>query len=146
MHWSGLSHRARVRNGRLQICRKIPVTRLDFPVLQRNFPDSLLREFAVAGRSDGARMPGLASASREIDTTKVSVEKHFGHSKVCESKPGLSGSMIRNDIVSLHFEQRGLLILSANTAPPLSALVRRLLRAEACKPLEGLCTNLMFGT
>lgn len=45
--------------------------------------------------------------------------KHFWHSKVRKSNPGLSGSMIRNNIVSLHFEQRGLLILSANTAHPL---------------------------
>jgi hypothetical protein len=43
------------------------------------------------------------STSQEIDTTKVSVTKHFGHSKVRESKPGLSGSMIRNAIVSPHF-------------------------------------------
>jgi hypothetical protein len=60
------------------------------------------------------------SASPEIDTTKVSVMKHSGHSKVRESKPGLSGSTIRNDIVSPHFEQRGLLILSANTVHSLS--------------------------
>jgi hypothetical protein len=33
------------------------------------------------------------------------VSWHFGHSKVCDSKQGLSGSMIRNDIVSSHFEQ-----------------------------------------
>jgi hypothetical protein len=58
------------------------------------------------------------SISEEIDTTKVSVTKHFGHSKVCESKPGLSGSMIRNDIVSPHFEQRGLLIFPTNIALP----------------------------
>jgi hypothetical protein len=58
------------------------------------------------------------SISEEIDTTRVSVTKHFGHSKVCESKPGLSGSMIRNDIVSPHFAQRGLLILSMNITPP----------------------------
>jgi hypothetical protein len=59
--------------------------------------------------------------SLEIDTTKVSVTKHFGHSKVRKSKPGLSGSMIRNNIASPHFEQRGLLILSTNIAhPPLS--------------------------
>jgi hypothetical protein len=43
------------------------------------------------------------SASPEIDTTKVSLTKHFAHSKVRKSKPGLSGSMIRNDIVSSHF-------------------------------------------
>jgi hypothetical protein len=30
----------------LQICWKIPVIRLEFPVLRKNFPDSLLREFA----------------------------------------------------------------------------------------------------
>jgi len=47
------------------------------------------------------------STSQEIDTTKVSVTKHFGHSKVRKSKPGLSGSMIRNAIVSPHFWLRG---------------------------------------
>jgi len=47
------------------------------------------------------------STSQEIDTTKVSVTKHFGHSKVRESKPGLSGSTIRNAIVSPHFWHRG---------------------------------------
>ena len=37
----------RVRgNGRLQIAREIPDARLEFPALQRNFADSLLREFA----------------------------------------------------------------------------------------------------
>jgi hypothetical protein len=44
------------------------------------------------------------------------VPKHFGHSKVRKSKPGLSGSMIRNAIISPHFEQRGLSIPSMNTA------------------------------
>ena len=44
--------------------------------------------------------------------------KHFGHSKVRKSKPGLSGSMIRNSIMSPHFEQRGLSITSTNTAYP----------------------------
>ena len=56
------------------------------------------------------------STSQEIDTTKVSVSQHFGQSKVCKSNPGLSGSMSRNAIVSPHFEQRGLLITSTNTA------------------------------
>jgi hypothetical protein len=50
--------------------------------------------------SDGAP---VTPASQEIDATRVSVPKHFGHSKVLESKPGLSGSMIRNAIVSPHF-------------------------------------------
>jgi hypothetical protein len=58
------------------------------------------------------------STSREIDTTRVSVTKHFGHSKVRESKPGLSGSTIRNAIVSPHLGQSGLLILSTNIAHP----------------------------
>jgi hypothetical protein len=38
------------------------------------------------------------------------VTKRFGHSKVRESKPGLSGSMIRNAIVSPHFRHPGPLI------------------------------------
>jgi hypothetical protein len=59
-----------------------------------------------------------SSSSREIDTTTVSVTKHFGHSKVRESKPGLSGSMIRNAIVSPHFWQRGPLIRSMNIVCP----------------------------
>ena len=88
------------------------------------------------------------STSSEIDTTKVSVMKHFGHSKVRESKPGLSGSMIRNDIVSPHFEQRGLLILFANTVrlpfPGLAA--RHLPRVEVREALEALCANPLFGT
>jgi hypothetical protein len=58
------------------------------------------------------------SSSEEIATTTVSVPKHFGHSKVRESKPGLSGSMIRNAIISSHFGQPGLLILSTNIANP----------------------------
>jgi hypothetical protein len=75
----------------------------------------------VGGAVFDARDGSIAletSTSREIDTTKVSVAKHFWHSKVRKSNPGLSGSMTRNSIVSLHFEQRGLLILSANTAHP----------------------------
>jgi hypothetical protein len=43
---------------------------------------------------------------------------HFGHSKVRKSKPGLSGSMSRNTIISPHFAQRGLLITFTNTAYP----------------------------
>jgi hypothetical protein len=58
-----------------------------------------------------------ASVSQEIEATKVSVPKHFGHSKVRESKPGLC-SMIRNAIISSHFGHRGLLIWSTNTAYP----------------------------
>jgi hypothetical protein len=75
----------------------------------------------VGGAVFDARDGSIAletSTSREIDTTKVSVAKHFWHSKVRKSNPGLSGSMTRNSIVSLHFEQRGLLILSANTCAP----------------------------
>jgi hypothetical protein len=49
---------------------------------------------------DGAIEP---SASPEIEITKVSLTKHLGHSKVCASKSGLSGSMSRNDIASSHF-------------------------------------------
>jgi hypothetical protein len=56
------------------------------------------------------------STSHEVDTTKVSVTKHFGHSKVRESKPGLSDSMIRNAIASPHFWHRGPLNRSANIA------------------------------
>ena len=56
------------------------------------------------------------SIAEDIGATKVLASKHFGHSKVCESKPGLSGSIIRNDIGSPHFEQRGLLILATNIA------------------------------
>jgi hypothetical protein len=55
------------------------------------------------------------STSQEIDATRVSVPRHFGHSKVSKSKPGLSGSMIRNAITSPHFEQRGLSITSMYT-------------------------------
>jgi hypothetical protein len=58
------------------------------------------------------------SSSEEIATTTVSVPKHFGHSKVRESKPGLSGSMIRNAIISSHFGQPGLLTPSTNIANP----------------------------
>jgi hypothetical protein len=58
------------------------------------------------------------STSQEFDTTKVSVPKHFGHSKVRKSKPGLSGSMSRNAIIAPHFGQRGFLITSANTTYP----------------------------
>jgi len=54
--------------------------------------------------------------SHEIDTTKASVPKHFGHSKVRKSKLGLSGSMSRNAIIAPHFGQRGLLITSTNTS------------------------------
>ena len=47
--------------------------------------------------------------------------------------------MMRNDIGSPHFEQRGLLILPTNIAhPPLLGLARRLPRVEACEPLEAL--------
>jgi hypothetical protein len=44
--------------------------------------------------SVGAHYASLieASISQEIEATKVSVPKHFGHPKVRESKPGLSGS------------------------------------------------------
>jgi hypothetical protein len=66
--------------------------------------DSLLRAGAIK-----------TSTSQEIGATKVSVPKHFGHSKVSKSKPGLSGSMIRNAITSPHFEQRGLSITSIYT-------------------------------
>jgi hypothetical protein len=59
-----------------------------------------------------------AFASQEIETTRVSVPKHFEHSKVRESKPGLSGSMTRNAIFSLHFGHLGLLIWSTNIAYP----------------------------
>jgi hypothetical protein len=48
----------------------------------------------------------------------MSVTKHFGHSKIRESKPGLSGSMIRNAIVSPHFLHRGPLIRSTSIAYP----------------------------
>jgi hypothetical protein len=58
------------------------------------------------------------SPSEEIATTRVSVPKHFGHSKVRESKPGLSGSMIRNAIVSSHFGHPGLPTRSTNIANP----------------------------
>jgi hypothetical protein len=70
------------------------------------------------------------STSQEIDATKVSVPKHFGHSKVRKSKPGLSGSTSRNAIISPHFAQRGLLITFTNTAyPPIvSCTVERALR------------------
>jgi hypothetical protein len=70
------------------------------------------------------------STSLEIDTTKVSVPKHFGHSKVRKSKPDLSGSMIRNAIISPHFEHRGFLIRSTNTAYPSTGkcTLRRALR------------------
>jgi hypothetical protein len=76
------------------------------------------------------------SPSEEIATTRVSVPKHFGHSKVRESKPGLSGSMIRNAIISSHFGHPGLLTWSTNIATP--PLVRMQL-------LEALCANPMFG-
>jgi hypothetical protein len=56
--------------------------------------------------------------SQEIGATKVSMPKHFGHSKVRKSKPGLSGSMSRNTIVSPHFWQRGVSITFTNTAYP----------------------------
>jgi hypothetical protein len=52
----------------------------------------------------------VAFASLEIETTRVSVPKHFEHSNVRESKPGLSGSMTRNAIFSSHFGHLGLLI------------------------------------
>jgi hypothetical protein len=52
------------------------------------------------------------------------VPKHFGHSKVRESKPCLSGSMIRNAIISSHFWHRGLLIWFTNTAHPLDQVQR----------------------
>ena len=68
-------------------------------------PERLLRAGAIE-----------TSTSQEIDATKVSVSKHFGHSKVRKSKPGLSGSMSRNAIISPHFEHRGLSITSTNTA------------------------------
>jgi hypothetical protein len=58
------------------------------------------------------------------------VTKHFGHSKVRESKPGLSGSMIRNAIVSPHFWHRGPLIRSAYIAYPLLGLAQRLSRVR----------------
>ena len=86
-----------------------------------------------------------AMGVQEIDTTKVSVTKHFGHSKVRESKPGLSGSMIRNAIVSPHFWHRGPLIRSTNIAYPLLGLAQRLLRVEAHEPMEPLCANPIFG-
>lgn len=44
--------------------------------------------------------------------------KHSGHSNVRKPKPGLSGSMSRNVIVSPHFWQQGLLITFTNTAYP----------------------------
>jgi hypothetical protein len=83
--------------------------------------------------------------SLEIDTTKVSVTKHFGHSKVRESNPGLSGSMIRNAIVSPHFWHREPLIRSTNIAYPLLGLARRLSRVEVHEPIEPFCANPMFG-
>src|SRR5258706_722419 len=46
------------------------------------------------------------------------VEEVFGHSKVRESKPGRSGSMIGNEIIAPHFGHRGLLIRSTNIAYP----------------------------
>ena len=70
------------------------------------------------------------STSLEIDATRVSVPKHFGHSKVRKSKPGLSGSMIRNTIISPHVEQRGFSITSMNTAhsPDRQCTIGRALR------------------
>jgi len=68
-------------------------------------PERLLRAGAIE-----------TSTSQEIDATKVSVPKHFGHSKVRKSKPGLSGSISRNAIISPHFGQRGLWITFANIA------------------------------
>jgi hypothetical protein len=57
-------------------------------------------------------------ASCKIETTRVSVPKHFEHSKVRESKPGLSGSMTRSAIFSSHFGHLGLLIWSTRIAYP----------------------------
>jgi hypothetical protein len=68
----------------------------------------------------------------------VSVTKHFGHSKVRESKPGLSGSMIRNAIVSPHFWHRGPLIRSTNMAyPPVRFLPDVV--AYRASPTNGTC-------
>jgi hypothetical protein len=53
-----------------------------------------------------------------MDITKVSMLKHFGHSKVRKSKPGLSGSISRNAVISPHFLQSGLLITFTNIAHP----------------------------
>jgi type VI protein secretion system component VasF len=64
------------------------------------------------------------------------VTKHFGHSKVRESKPGLSGSMIRSAIVSPHFWHGGPLNRSANIAYPLLGLAQRLSRVEAHEQWE----------
>ena len=69
----------------------------------------------------------VSSAADDIGVTRVLVSWHFGHSKVCDSKPSLSGSIIRSDIVSSHFEQRGLVRLATNILQvPLSGFARRL--------------------
>jgi hypothetical protein len=62
---------------------------------------------AIRGSGDVCDARGSAietSASRQIQITTVLLTKHFEHSKVCASKPGFSGSMSRNDIVSSHFD------------------------------------------
>src|SRR5450756_719724 len=82
--------------------------------------------------------PVEASVSQEIEATRVSVPKHFGHSKVRESKPCLSGSMIRNAIIYSHFGHRGLLIWFTNTAHPPRP-------GPTNQPLDAHCANLMFG-
>ena len=76
----------------------------------------------------GPRSPRITS--QQIDATEVWVPKHFGHSNVRKSKPGLSGSMSRNAIISPHFGQRGLLITFANTCvfPIGSCTIGRALR------------------
>jgi hypothetical protein len=104
-----------------------------------------------AGSRHGDRGGDVAfdetSTSREIDTTKVSMTKHFGHSNVRESKPGLSGSMIRNVIFSPHFLHRGSLVRSTNIVyPPVMLLLDIYRVSNFHRPMEPVCANPMFGT
>jgi hypothetical protein len=89
--------------------------------------------------SPGARYAEAreASASQEIETTSVSVPKHFEHSNVRESKPGLSGSMTRNVIFTSHFGHLGLLIWSTNIAYPPLGRTNHLVAALCAYPMFG---------
>jgi hypothetical protein len=78
-----------------------------------------------------------AFASQEIETTRVSVPKHFEHSNVRESKPGLSGSMTRSAIFSSHFGHLGLLMWSTSIAYPPLGRTNHLVAALCAYPMFG---------
>ena len=60
--------------------RKFPVIRLEFPILQKNFPDSLLREFAEKSCGKAVSCSNIVALRPEIVIfpVKFPVCREFG--------------------------------------------------------------------